>query len=439
MDFDPKINKLNRLFFNLLYPWFPFWAFLSVYFIKMPLNKVLIIPAILLAGLTMVFKSTKKIPAYLVFMIFFDIYHLASSIYFGAIPGNTNIPFYILSNYMIFATVLFFIAENTSFSSEFMNKMGRNIFLVIMTSFAVCLIQTKIEHFFYSPEIMTYVGDLADKRLPSIYSWYDPNSLGITFPIIVSILFLNTIKENNYKVVLLIISLIIISFLSKTRYIMLSSIIVMSQLFIARQLSKSKKLKYMLAIGFSLLILVYGASLFNIDIQETINNRILEKNTEMASANARLESLDVFLLKFPEHPIFGVGPKTRDDVLKLLHGVPLLHVGYLSFLYWYGIVGASFLFISIFLLIKKSFQIGKRMGFWGGFYGLLAFIMANATMVYFNLSEMGIVLTVIYLKYHSDRPSYKYMPFYQKYLKKIEGKKKIIAQNKNAKPKEAFV
>jgi hypothetical protein len=43
--------------------------------------------------------------------------------------------------------------------------------------------------------------------------------------------------------------------------------------------------------------------------------------------------------------------------------------------------------------------------FWGSFYGLLSFCLANATLVYFNLSELGIVLAVIYMKYFNDESS----------------------------------
>ena len=48
-------------------------------------------------------------------------------------------------------------------------------------------------------------------------------------------------------------------------------------------------------------------------------------------------------------------------------------------------------------------MIGKKYLFWGSFYGLLAFCFANTTFVYFNFSEMGIILAVIYLKYYEDK------------------------------------
>jgi O-antigen ligase len=129
----------------------------------------------------------------------------------------------------------------------------------------------------------------------------------------------------------------------------------------------------------------------------------MEKGEDLSesSAGARITSYNVFVLKFPEHPWFGVGPHTRDDVAALLgEGVPIIHVGYLSYLYYYGIVGCFFFFFSLIFLLKDAFMVGWKFRFWGSFYGILAFCLANATLVYFNLSEAGIVLAVVYLRYY---------------------------------------
>ena len=110
--------------------------------------------------------------------------------------------------------------------------------------------------------------------------------------------------------------------------------------------------------------------------------------------------------KFPEHPWFGVGPATRQDVKDLLGDeAPLIHVGYLSYLYFYGIIGCLFLFLTLFFILRWSWVIGRQYGFWGAFYGFLGFCFANVTFVYFNFSEMGIVLIVLYLHYYSNLES----------------------------------
>jgi hypothetical protein len=55
-------------------------------------------------------------------------------------------------------------------------------------------------------------------------------------------------------------------------------------------------------------------------------------------------------------------------------------------------------------MLKRAWIIGSKNDFLAGFYGLLAFCLANTTMVYFNFSEMGIVLVIIYLRYFSEKP-----------------------------------
>lgn len=415
MDLEKELNRVNIIFFYALYPWFPLWAFISVYFIKLPFNKVLVLPAICLTILILVFKENKRLPAYLFFLFLFNIYHIAESFYFDTIPGNTNKIFYILSNYLFLASLLLFIVENTKFDYKFIKRQNKYIFIIIILALCVSLIQTQVKNFFFSPEILNYKVLMNENRIPSIFSWYDPNTLGITFPLIVSIAISGIRKEENLKLFAIIMSVIIVAFLTKTRYVMLSSIIVLSQIFFSTELPKSLKVKYLLTIIISVLIAFTVAKAIHIDIQQTIDERILEKDTKMASANARIDSYYIFILKFPEYPWFGVGPKTRYDVIRLLKGVPLIHVGYLSYLYWYGIVGASLLFISIFLFIRKLYRAGKDFGFWGGFYGLLAFVVANTTMVYFNLSEMGIIISAIYLKFYNDKPGLKYLHLLKRY------------------------
>jgi hypothetical protein len=201
-----------------------------------------------------------------------------------------------------------------------------------------------------------------------------------------------------------IISGIVVSFLTRARYVMVSALIVFSQLFFVSKIEIRKKIYILLLVGLSVVALIVIANAYDFNIQQVIDNRILEKGSGLASARARVTSYEVFLIKFPEHPFFGVGPITRLDVVQLLRGAaPIIHIGYLSYLYFYGIVGCLFLFLTIFFLIKNAWTVGKKYLFWGGFYGLLAFCFANTTFVYFNLSEIGIVLLVIYLRYFNEK------------------------------------
>lgn len=389
----------------ILFPFYPIWGWAFT----MVTNKnittfinFLWIPVVLFY----IINKSNKLPKYLVFLIIFTVFHIASAYFNGIIRSDSEIFFYLLFDVNVVACALLFIIENTEFDEKFIKIMNRNIFLVVMISLAVSLIQVKFPSFFVSPAITE--GDensafLADTRILSIYSWLNINSIGITFPILISLL-ISVFELKDKKFPLIIFSGIIVSFLTKARYVMISTMMVFSQLFMSSKLSIRNKIIYISFFFISILTIEVLAESYGYSIQQVIDERILEKGDDMQSANARITSYYVFLQKFPENPWFGVGPETRADVVELLGGeAPLIHIGYLSYLYFYGIAGFLILLISIFYLLKRAFMIGKKYLFWGSFYGLLAFCFANTTFVYFNFSEMGIILAVIYLKYYEDK------------------------------------
>jgi O-antigen ligase len=187
---------------------------------------------------------------------------------------------------------------------------------------------------------------------------------------------------------------------------MISGIVVLSQLFLSTRLSVIKKTSIVIMLLVGLYMINIAANNLGYDIKDVVENRILEKGNDMGSAKARIRSYEVFLKVFPENPWFGVGPETKKNVIDMLEGVaPLIHVGYLSYLYYYGIVGCLLLFLAIFFLLKYAWEIGKKHNFWGTFYGLISFCLANLTFVYFNLSELGIVISLVYLRYFKYKSS----------------------------------
>jgi hypothetical protein len=393
------MNKLLQRGLLTLFPFFPLLAWVIHFAGTKPLRFYLGIAFLPLAFYFLV-NSKKRLPNYLLFFIAFTLYHVASSFINNTIPTTNNKVYWLLTDFQIFACTLLIIIENVDFDEKFIVVMNRNILLIVGLSFIVSLIQIKDPTFFFNNMIdMTlYVGD-DDIRIASIYSWVDPNSGGITFPILIAIL-LNfyTAKSKIFPVIIL--CGIVVSFLSKARYIMISTIIAFSQMFLNRKQSFQKMISLVLVFAVSIYLIVFAAGEFGFNIQEVISNRILEKDNEMGSAKARITSYEVFMKKFPENPLLGVGPETKQDVLDLLGDIPAIHVGYLSYLYFYGIAGCFFLFFTFFYLFKDAWFVGKKFGFWGAFYGLISFAVANLTFVYFNFSEMGIVLIIIYLRFY---------------------------------------
>jgi hypothetical protein len=399
------MNKLLKSLLLFLFPFFPLIAWAAHFVNERPVRFYLNLVLIPLASYFLV-NSGKRLPKYLLFFGLFTVYHIVSSFLTNTIPADQNKIFFIIADVNLFALSLFVIIENTELDDVFLKLMTRNVFIIVIISLLVSLVQVKNPAFFFndSIDVTAYVGE-DDIRVTSIYSWVTLNSGGITFPILIAIL-LNYYKTGTRDFFIIILCGIVVAFLSKARYAMISTIIAFSQLFFSGKVSFKKIFSLLLVFIIAGYLIVFAAGEMGYNIEEVISNRILEKDNEMGSAKARVTSYEVFLKKFPENPLLGVGPETKEDV-KLLLGddAPLIHVGYLSYLYFYGIAGCLFLFTALFYLLNDAWVAGKKYNFWGGFYGLLSFCIANLTLVYFGFSETGIVLIVIYLRYYKTRYS----------------------------------
>ena len=398
------MNKIQQILFLILFPLYPFWAMLTFHFTGRYVNIFTEVVFIPFAIYIVIFKKI-RFPIYLIFLFLFTIFHLFS-FFINDLGKNQSLAYILLSDLNILACTVLFVAENTHFEDSLILWMTRLILVVVGISLVVSVIQVKNPFFLVSPDITTSVSGivyLQQHRDFSIYSWININSVGITFPIFISILlsFSNQIKNS---LPFTIVTGIAVAFLTRARYTMMSTLIVLSQLFFNAKIELKRKFYISLIFVCSIVFLAVIANVYGYDIQQVVSDRILEKKTGLSSFNARVTSYEVFKLVFPEHPLLGVGPETRADVVQLLGGVaPLIHIGYLSYLYFYGILGSLLIFSALFFLLRDGWLIGKRQNYWGSFYGMIAFCFANLTFVYFNFSEPGVVLAIVYLVYFKDK------------------------------------
>ena len=406
------MNKITRLFFLVFFPFLPFLAWILSKVRDTPIDMFV---TLILIPIAFYILITPKInfPKYLTFFSLFTIYHLCSVYINHLIPPESNLIKTVLGDKNLVACLLFFVIENTHFDESFMRTMTRNIFIIVIISLIFSLLQLKFPNFFVAPYVIQNQENevfLTENRIFSIYSWVGLNSLGITFPILIAIL-LNYYSNKRLSTPILLLCGIIVSFLTKARYVMISMIIVFSQLFFTSLIKLRKKVYILLIFSGCILVSVGIAKAMGYNIKQVVDERILEQSTNLGSANARIISYFVFLQVFPEHPLFGVGPSTKSEVVRLLGGwAPFIHIGYLSYLYFYGLIGCFFFFLGIFYLMKYAWSMGSEYNFWGGFFGLLAFCFANVTMVDFDLSEIGIVLIIIYFRYFKESSSLELVP-----------------------------
>jgi hypothetical protein len=402
------MNNFVQNLFKIIFPFYPFWAWFFSFFTNKGFGFFF---SIFLLPIAIYLLTHKKnsLPKYLCFFILFTIYHITSAFINNTIPASTHWFYFIFSDINVLGCIVLTIVEITTFEKNFIAKMNQYLFLTVIVSLIVSVIQIRNPLFFFnvSGDADWGLGYIDENRNFSIYSWINYHSLGMSFPILVSILIseYNTAHKSSRSIIVFLFGFIV-CFLSRYRFAMISAIIVSSQMIFTSSKSFLGKLSLVFIALSSILLVGYISEKLGFKIEEVISNRILETDSDMASANARLTSYNVFFLKFPEHPWFGVGPETRDDVLALLEeGTSIIHVGYLSYLYYYGVFGALLLFISLFCLLQRAWIVGKTTGFWGSFYGLLAFCIANLSFVYFDFSEMGIVIALIYLRYYNCKSS----------------------------------
>lgn len=81
-------------------------------------------------------------------------------------------------------------------------------------------------------------------------------------------------------------------------------------------------------------------------------------------------------------------------------GSSQIHVGYLSHLVSYGIIGSFLLFSFWFLLAKDLYRKAKLTKYYGPFFAFIIFLFTNLTLVDFNLFYPGIFIAFVFSEYY---------------------------------------
>ena len=165
-----------------------------------------------------------------------------------------------------------------------------------------------------------------------------------------------------------------------------------------------------------MIIISVGAFLFlakqlNFKVGDIVEKRILESDKGglvHGDAGTRLLAFDVFGHLYVENAIFGKGKlhdfegKGKDyELVRALQGKSSqIHVGYLSLLYYYGLVG-GLLFVGFLVFMTVSlYQSAKIHQHWGPFFGFIQFLLTNATGVWLHIYFMGYILCFMFDRYY---------------------------------------
>ncbi len=376
----------------------------------------LLVSVFAMAALLQIFASalskTKYIfPRYVVYFALFVIYTICSDI---ILAGQQLTIKYIYSNSLIGSVLALLVVENyKNFNKKIINNLHFIFLITIIVALIVILIQENIDKTFF---VFTarYTSDLtrvdiSENRLPSIFSWTGVLDIGFVFIPLLSLVIGHIIYKKKKTASLYFIIGAIVVFLSRNRWIMVNYLVLFFMYLTYYKANVKNFMKY--TIG--LLIILYLAMTIlyfaDVPVMRIIDDRILEKSKgglEEGSAGSRIFAIQIFAELFPENIIFGkgmlhsFGGDSRDyKLVKALEGrSSQIHIGYLSLLYYYGLIG-GFLYLSfLVLIVKKLFKDAKITSYWGPFFGFVGYVFANFTLVSISFLYAGLILCLFYNK-----------------------------------------
>lgn len=417
--------RLNKNFIYYFFALTPIFGLLVTTFFKIAVYNALSgfawISLILFLFEINIKKKKFIFPSYLKYLFIFIIYTLISDY----ILANKEIDIkYIYSNYLLSGFIITLVIENSTFTKNQIKNLSYLNISILIFAFVVILIQQLFDlHFLVntdSEEILRNLDsdEVSDQRLPSIFSWSSMLDINFGFIGVITLIISQRLLRKNKEIITIfyIIIALIFSFLSKGRWIMINALLIVIMFVRFKGISFLNIIKYTF-IGFIILLSLDQTMVFlEIPVNEIVTHRIFEEDkggVVNGSGGTRIFALEVFLKLFPNNYIFGKGMlhsfngESKDiDLVRELEGrSSQIHVGYLSLLYYYGILGASFYILFVIKLMKKLYNEAKSTHFWGTYYVFFGFTLSNFTLVSFPIFAYGLVLSLLFNKYYKDNYS----------------------------------
>ena len=351
-------------------------------------------------------KSNQKIgfPKMLYFLLFYIIYLFIWSFFNGDMARRGLLKI-IINNVQLSTLFVVLIIYNTKFSEKFISAAITIIKYTIIIAAAVSVIQVIKPNFMMSVyyKDMNFMGrSLYSIRRVSIFG-YIPLEYGLSFiPLLSSIIGVIYMHKKKIPFTYLVLGGIS-ALLTNTRFIMVGFLLLASQFFIIYKKILSKILKYLIITILLFIVLTLVLSNLGYDFGDWYQERLFKEGS--IEEITRYKAIENFMIFFPRYYLLGNGEGLSDEIEAASNAVgsSQIHVGYLSTLVYYGIVGSFFLFGFWFLIAKKFYQTAKKTGYWGSFFAMLTYLWAQATLVHFTIFFYGLIFAFVFDKYYQDK------------------------------------
>lgn len=391
----------------LMYALAPFYSFVVYKAFGKGIVVLFLLPAVLVFFIQLLEKGNLKIPGYVIFYSFFSLYVILSDAILAKVPINFG---YLTKNVYLASVLVIIIIENMDIDGFISNSIRKVNFYVILIAFFVILVQQVISPtFFTNPEKLSKFEVIDDSfRIVSIYSWgLWITYIGLSFyPVFVTVL--EDFLEKDKKVFFaLVIVGIFVAILNRARHMLVDYFVALLLIPIRMGSKIYDLVRYAIIIVFLGFGIYLTLQVVGFDLQKYVDERLLEKNKggiTQTSAGTRILAFKVFGQLFPLNPVFGKGnlhmvqlkgQKGSHDIrlVRVLHErSSQIHVGYLSLLYYYGLIGGIIYLLFVVTLTRKLWKDARMIGRWGPFLGWMMFLVSNLTLVKLDIFIMGILM-----------------------------------------------
>ena len=349
-------------------------------------------------------RSKIKIPFYIKAYIVFYLYTVASDLFIIDKPLSFQ---FFYRNGHIPVILMMIIIENISIKKYDFTRLLTIIKVLLIVGVVVIIIQ-QLGVEILVPEVYKQDASVDQGqtviRLYSIYGYVGQLDVGFSYLSFMAIIICEALIHKKASVWFWFLVTIVYSFLSKARWIMFNGAILIFMIFNVTKIKATNTIKT----GMILLVIVF-VSFFTMDYLGLsplgiINDRILQTDSKENSAVTRIIAVELFAKLFPKAPTLGAGQEINSELESELAGrSSQIHVGYLSLLYYYGIIGGAIYLMFLFMLMRKLYFNARKTSMWGAFYAVSGFLLANLTLVWFNLFFPGMLFALAYDKYYMDQ------------------------------------
>jgi hypothetical protein len=406
------MHSQTRVTYNFLYLMLllPIVSYIAVVFfhIQEPLLSFRIFA--IFYGVIFIYKhqANLKVPIAAYFILAFCIYQYIWEYFNGALIGKYGNIQFLLTNTHFASFFLLIIIYNTSFKDSFIKNTISILKITIVLAVIVSIIQFFYIDFWNSAGYLTAYKDFQIERdiylnrRSSIFGFIDLNSAGLDFIPLLSLFIGYSLVSRSKRYGIFIFFGGMIAILTNARYAMIGFIIITLQFLFINKFKFRIILKYSIfsiltIFLFTQLLLVFGFSL-----NDWISNRLVAEGSIYDSE--RFNAIITFISFFPKAIFLGLGGLTSElERASILDKSSYVHVGYLRFLLFYGIVGCFFLFGSWFLILKKFYKTAKSSNFWGSFFAFIVFLFSFATFYESSIFFYGLIFAFVFDKYYSDK------------------------------------